>query len=457
LVISNGGAVYGKSVFLDADNGDSALVTDTGSVWSVSGSLTVGVDVFDNSVTVANGAALSSIGGSVEGLAGCSVLVSDPGSVWHNSGDLSMGYMYGLGSSVVVSNGAAVYNVNASVGAIGYGSDTVSVNGPGSLWCNSGNLSIGLSRANNQLAVTDGGTVLASNVYVYGGGPNSYGNEINISDGSLYVTNALGNATLELLGGALALNGGTVTVDSLVVTNGSLYGAVSNNIVSFTGGTLSTKATTVNDGFLFTVGDGTHAATLTLASGGSGFHSFANGLSISSNAMLNGIGTIIGATAVNAGGVLSPGDGPGSITFSNNLTLATGSTFAVSLNGAGPGQYDQIIGFGPISIGNSILSVSLGYKPSPGDSFTIISNLTSTAILGTFVTTDGLALPNGAEFVEDGTTFQLDYAANADGMDVTLMALVPEPSTCFLVAIGLTAAFGFRRRCQRCPSQSKSV
>src|SRR5208282_5323280 len=115
----------------------------------------------------------------------------------------------------------------------------------------------------------------------------------------------------------------------------------------------------------------------------------ATGLTISTNAMLNGVGTVIGPTTVNAGGTLAPGDGPGSITFSNNLTLAAGSTFAVALNGTDAGQYDQIIGLGTISVSNAMLSVSLRYTPSPGDSYTIISNLTSTAVLGTFVTTDG--------------------------------------------------------------------
>ncbi len=181
--------------------------------------------------------------------------------------------------------------------------------------------------------------------------------------------------------------------------------------------------------------------------GGTGFHFFEAGLTISSNGLLTGVGTVIGTTTIKAGGMLAPGDGPGGMIFSNNLTLADGSTLALTLNGTGAGQYSQIIGLGgALCFSNAVLNISLGYNPLPGDSFTIISNLTSSAILGTFVTTDGLALPNGADFVVDGTIFQIDYGSNADGMDVVLTAMVPEPSSLLLTALGAVTLFAAVRR-----------
>jgi hypothetical protein len=116
------------------------------------------------------------------------------------------------------------------------------------------------------------------------------------------------------------------------------------------------------------------------------------------------------------------------------------------LNGTGAGQYSQIIGLDTISVSNCVLSVSLGYTPLPGDTFTIISNLTSSAILGTFVTTDGMALPNGADFTVDNTIFQIDYAANQDGVDVVLTALIPEPSSVLLTALAAVTLFALSRR-----------
>jgi hypothetical protein len=136
--------------------------------------------------------------------------------------------------------------------------------------------------------------------------------------------------------------------------------------------------------------------------------------------------------------------------FSNTLTLAAGSIFAVTLKGTGAGQYSQITGLGSMGISNCILNVTLGYTPSPGDSFTIISNLSSMAVLGTFVTTEGAALSNGADFVVDNTTFQIDYSANADGLDVALTALIPEPSTFLLTALGAVFVAAFLRRRRVC-------
>jgi hypothetical protein len=137
--------------------------------------------------------------------------------------------------------------------------------------------------------------------------------------------------------------------------------------------------------------------------------------------------------------------------FSNKLVLAAGSTLSLALNGPGPGQYSQIVGAGgSIDVSNAILSLSLAYIPSPGDSYTIISNLTSTAILGTFVATNGLALPNGADFKVDNTVFQIDYDGSADKMDVILTAMVPEPSALVLLALPL-AFWPLLRRKRRSP------
>jgi len=374
------------------------------------------------------------------------VLVSGSGSVWSNTGSLLIG-QFGAGNQVIITNGGAVYDQDAVVSQYtDSSSNTVAVGGNGSLWQNWGNLYVGYGQpgfvstggSGNQLDIRIGGSVTASNAYI-GFLPASIGNQILVDGGSLYVTNAQASGVLDVRGGTLTMDSGTVMVDSLMVTNGTL------GAVSFNGGVLSTKSTTVNNGSVFSVGNGTNSATLNLSPGGSGYHFFASGLTISSNAMLTGIGTIVGQTLVNDGGVLAPGDRPGSITFSNSLTLATGSTLALTLNGTGVCQYSQIIGIGTISVSNALLSVSLGYLPSPGDSFTIISNLTSMAVLGTFVTTGGVALPNGANFVVENTTFQIDYNGDASGLDVVLTAMIPEPAPWVLLVLGVGMVLGVRR------------
>ena len=432
LLIQNGGVLSDGNADLGYKGSNNvALVTGSGSVWSNGGmgELRVGTYSAGNQLIISNGGAVfnnNAYLGFYSSSSNNMVSVTGTGSVWSSS-DMYISTQ-GAGNQLVVSMGGTVYSGTTRIGST-VGTKVV-VSDPGSDWISTGSI----------LVSGSGGSVFvgSSSGSSFGGGNTQYDQLIVTNDGELRVTNNIGGGRLAV-NGTFSLDSGTVTVDSLQV-NG-------NGVVTFNDGVLNTKTTHISNGSGFTVGNGTNVATLTLASGGSGFHFFAKGLTISSNATLSGVGTISGATTVNGGGVLAPGDGPGSITFNNSLTLAPGSTFAIALNGTGAGQYSQIIELGgTVSVSNCVLSVSLGYTPSPGDSFTIISNLTSMAVLGTFVTTSGVALPNGADFVVDNTTFQIDYAANADGLDVDLTAFIPEPSAFLLAALGGVSLAAFLRR-----------
>jgi T5SS/PEP-CTERM-associated repeat protein len=347
-------------------------------------------------------------------------------------------------NSLVISNGGQVLNYSGFVGYnLSSSNNSVLVTGSGSVWKIGGALYIGRGAPNNALVITDSGLVVASNAFI-GFNPGASGNHIDVSGGSLYVTNRLVGGELNVLGGTLTLNSGTVTVDSLVVTNNT------NGKVSFSGGWLSTKATTVNNSSVFTVGNGTSVATLSMDAGGSGFHSFANGLTIASNATLRGNGTVIGPVTVNGGGTLTPGFSPGSIVFSNNLTLAPNSVFAVDINGNAFDQYDQITVLGTVSVSNSVLSISLGFTPSVGYYFTIVSNLGPSAVFGLFRDPQGDVLTNHATFEVNGYVFQINYDLDPSGQDVVLAVTgIPEPSTLSLVALGSAGLIGLRRRLRR--------
>lgn len=81
----------------------------------------------------------------------------------------------------------------------------------------------------------------------------------------------------------------------------------------FTGANTYSSGTTINGGTLLinnSTGSGTGSGAVTVANGGT----------------LAGDGSISGAVTVNSGGALSPGNPLGTLTVSNNLTLATGST-----------------------------------------------------------------------------------------------------------------------------------
>ena len=139
-------------------------------------------------------------------------------------------------------------------------------------------------------------------------------NVIQVNSGSLIVTNAAGNGALVVsrVGGkgSLFLNGGSVTVDSLIATNGL------NGVVTINGGTLQSSATVVTNTQQFIVGNGTNTATYHLLGG---IHSFNNGLRVRTNAFLTGCGTINGIVTVDAGGTVLTDCG-GTLTFTGILT-----------------------------------------------------------------------------------------------------------------------------------------
>ena len=154
--------------------------------------------------------------------------------------------------------------------------------------------------ATGMLAITGGNLIASSTVWI---GSASYSTgQVLMSGGWLIVTNGGTNALLGIPSGSLVMNAGMITADRLLLTNKA-------GQFAFNGGALDTKSTTVANGAPFVVGDGVTPATLHLSGG---THSFANGLVISSNATLNGCGTIIGSIinngtiATNCGSTATP-------------------------------------------------------------------------------------------------------------------------------------------------------
>lgn len=145
--------------------------------------------------------------------------------------------------------------------------------------------------------------------------------------GQLAVTNSSGDAELLIEDGTVRFDGGTMTVNHLVATNGA------PSVMVFRRGTLRTAATAVANTQTFVVGYGTQAALINLLGG---THSFANGLVITNNAALTGCGTITGAT-INHGSITATCtmaslvfDGP----VTNHATIAAGT--GAQLHFAGP-------------------------------------------------------------------------------------------------------------------------
>src|SRR5262249_54011318 len=157
----------------------------------------------------------------------------------------------------------------------GGSNNTVLVADNGS-WINKATLYVGgVANGSSNVLLIAGGSVFASNViigyfdptYIVG----QSNNVVKVDSGSLLVTNPLGTGTLIVSRaggkGSLIVNGGSVTVDSLIATNSA------NSVVQFNGGLLNSEGTAVTNTQQFVVGDGTNSAAFHLSGG---VHSFNN-------------------------------------------------------------------------------------------------------------------------------------------------------------------------------------
>ncbi len=191
--------------------------------------------------------------------------------------------------------------------------------------------------------------------------------------------------------------------------------------------------------------------------------------SVSKGGTLMGTGTV-GILTVDAGGILAPGHSPGCMN-SGNFTLV--GTYQVQIGGTTAcTEYDQMKVTGTVTLNDSgvppvagTLDVSRfnGFKPSKGQTFTIIDNDAADAVTGTFAN-----LPEGATFTVDGYVFAISYKGG-DGNDVvlTVQNVPATPNTGFgLVAahpgvtLGLTillagSIFGIAQRTRKQTVQSR--
>lgn len=201
LVISNGGqvvsdfsgsgnyAIYVGNTASSSNN--SVIVTGSGSAWSNGQFLYVGDSSGGNSLRIAAGGKLISVGCYVGNAFGNSissnnaVVVTDPGSAWTNVGTLSVGF-YGVGNSLEISNGGQIINGNGYVGGAAGNSNTVLITGSGSIWQNSGTLTIGGGKSqSNTLAIINGGQVLSTDGYL-----GTLGNSVLVSGGGSVWSNS---------------------------------------------------------------------------------------------------------------------------------------------------------------------------------------------------------------------------------------------------------------------------
>jgi hypothetical protein len=236
-------------------------------------------------------------------------------------------------------SGGTITSGDLKVGMSANSTGTVVVTG--GYLADSGSLVVGASGSSgNSLTITNGGYIVCGAGGAIGASSGSSNNTVVVAGGgSLVVTNAADNAPLVVsqAGGAdsLILNGGSVTANQLVLTNGA------NSVFTFSAGTLSSGGTSVTNNQVFVVGDGTDAATFQL---NGGLHSFANNLEISSNAFLTGCGTIEGNVTIDPGGTVLANCG-GTLTFTG---IVTNNGTMQAVDGSVLQAYGQVVNNGVI-------------------------------------------------------------------------------------------------------------
>jgi len=403
-----------------------ATVTGAGSVWTNAGDLDFGQ--YSNVLSITSGGMMVDNNGYIENGSGKpnTVIVAGTNSLWNNLGDL---HVADSGAQLLITNGAMVVDKNAYVGEnAGNNNCYVLVAGAGSMWTNrnayldgndEGSLYLGKNGATNTLMVTDSGKVAAPDIYIsnngrlvvmnsgtlqavhdiwnglsgglyvgytggspnqlvitnggvvtvsgtmqignFGGGQNS--NSVTIDGSSLVVSNGFTIASP----GTLVLNSGTCRVGSFSIYN---YQQQTNAIV-LNGGTLQAGGIAYGSFSypeMLVVGDGIHPATFQMQNNGT----FSGGFFVSSNALLTGVGTIIGNVTNLNGGSISPGSSIGQITINGNLVLNNGSSTVIELD-ATSGSAGSFTNLTSVTYGGTLQLTNLFGTLANGNSFNLFS------------------------------------------------------------------------------------
>ena len=184
----------------------------------------------------------------------------------------------------------------------------------------------------------------------------------------------------------------------------------------------------------------------------------ATNVTIDATGTLGGTGTIAG-NVTNAGGGIKPGDAPGVLTITGNLTDSQPSELDILLGGTTPGTgYSQLIVDGTASLlGNLDVDLVDGFSLTSGETFDIIgtgdgltNGLTSLSLDGVTCGADGGAFKcNGGSFFDIFSWSTIDPGTLVPGginpedlaLSVTVTQ-VPEPSTWAMMLAGF-AGIGF--------------
>jgi T5SS/PEP-CTERM-associated repeat protein len=302
-----------------------------------------------------------------------------------------VGNASGVGTFTMSSGNASILG-SAYIGQFGDSTGTVAVTG-GTMTMSGFQIQVGRSGSSGQLTV-NGGSVVASNTQIL-----------------------VGHDSISTRPGVLTISGGTFTVssgNSLHIGAGGGYGTV-----DLTGGTF------VHNG--------------SSTKGANGLFNFTGGT-------LKGTGSL-SYDLNNTGGTLAPGASAGTFTINGNYTQSSG-TLLVELEGTTQStQYDLLDINGTASLGGTLQVQLSSFTPAFGDLFEVVE--ADSAISSLFAN----APVDGGTYNLGPGTFRVRYNVSGFGTAGNVIldqftAVIPEPSTLFLLLLG-GAALWHRRRLRK--------
>lgn len=418
--IDLGGSGANRIFLLQGGNGVfNSSIADVGILQIVSnGTATLGTTTSPGTIDINTGGTLTFTTGATYT---STLEIEDTATINTNGQNVTFnGAVRDDGTNVLVKTGTGTLTLsgtNIASGTMTVNQGTLSVASDanlsaGTVTINGGTLAVtGVTTINNAIALG------ASNGTVDASGAASISGNIG-GTGSLTKT---GNSTLTLAGNNTYSGGTTISAGTVRLSGGNALSDTGTVTIN-AGATLDLNNTSETIGTLagsgtLAVGSGSITLTSSTASTFTGSLTGSGTYSVASGVTLKGTGTYSTAVTIQSGATIAPGNSPGIIN-TGNLTLASGSTATMEIDGTAAGTgYDQINVTGTVTINSATLNVVLGYTPAIGDSYTLINNDGADAVTGTF---SGLA--EGATTTINGQLFRISYAGGT-GNDVTLQAV----------------------------------
>ena len=218
------------------------------------------------------------------------------------------------------------------------------------------------------------GTLILTGTNTYSGLTTISSGTLQIGDGgtagTLATNNLVNNATL-------AFSRADAFTDSGIISGTGRLRQLGDGVLTLTRAHTYAGATLIEAGTLALTGSGSIASSTNIVisldallnvSGRTG-----GSMTLASGKLLSGNGAVKGNFILGSGAKLSPGEGIGTLTFSNALTLSAGSTTTLEIS-KNPLAHDLVRVLGNLSFGGTLLVTNLAGTFAPGDTLQLFES-----------------------------------------------------------------------------------